>query len=71
MIYFDTNCHQPKVTVLKQKVPQEDETNKQRQHPCSSNWSDYLHAADDTDNESTDQTEPLTDPNQPTTSTGT
>ena len=35
------------------------------------NWSDYLHVADNTDNESMDQTEPPTDPNQPTTSTGT
>ena len=33
----------------------------------------YLHVKDDTDNESPNQTEPLTevDPNQPTTSTGT
>ena len=37
----------------------------------SFNYSDYLHVEDDTDNESTDQAEPLTDPNQPTTSTGT
>ena len=59
------------MTVIKQNAPQDDETNKQRQSPCSSNWSDYLHVADNTDNESTDQTEPPTDPNQPTTSTGT
>ena len=52
-------------------MPQENETNKQRQSHCSSNWSDYLHVADDTDNESMDQTKPPTDPNQPTTSTGT
>ena len=42
-----------------------------RQSLCSSNWSDYLHVADDSENESMDQTEPTTDPNQPTTSTGT
>ena len=44
-----------------------------RQSPCPSYWSDYLHVEDDTDNESPDQTEPLTeaDPNQPTTSRGT
>ena len=59
------------MTVIEQNVSQDDEINKQSQAPCSSNWSDYLHVADDTDNESTDQTEPLTDPNQPTTSTGT
>ena len=59
------------MTVIEQNMPQEDKTNKQRQSPCSSNWSDYLHVADNTDNESMDQTEPLTDPNQPTTSTGT
>ena len=41
------------------------------QHPCPSNWSDYLHIEDDMDNGSPDQTEPLTDPNQPFTSTGT
>ena len=60
-----------KVTVIEQNILQEDETNKQRQSPCSSNWSDYLHVADDTDNKSMDQIEPLTDPNQPTMSTGT
>ena len=42
-----------------------------RQSPCSSNWSDYLHVEDDTDDEIMDQTETLTDPNQPTTLTGT
>ena len=68
---FAINCHQPKVTVVEQKMPQGNETNKQRQSPCSSNWNDYLHVADNTDNESMDQTEPPTDPNQPTTSTGT
>ena len=47
-----------------------DETNRQRQSPCSSNWSDHLHVEDDTDSESTGQAEPPTDPNQPTTSTG-
>ena len=68
---FATNCYQPKVTVIEQNVTQDDEINKQRLSPCSSNWSDYLHVADDTDNEITDQTEPLTDSNQLTTSTGT
>ena len=68
---FVTNCHQPKVTVIKQNMPQEDNANKQRQSPCSSYWSDYLHVADDTDNESMDQTELPTDPNQPITSRGT
>ena len=68
---FAANCHWPKVTVIEQNAPQDNEIDKQRQSPCSSNWSDYLHVADDTDNESMDQTEPLTDPNQPTTSTGT
>ena len=59
------------MTVIEPNVPQDNETNKQRQSPFSSNWSDYLHVTDNTDNESSDQTEPLTDPNQPTTSTGT
>ena len=66
---FAINCNRPKVTTIQQDTPQEDETN--RQSPCPSNWSDYLHVEDDTDNESPDQAEPQTDPNQPTTSTGT
>ena len=43
-----------------------------RQSPCPSNWSDYLHVENDTDNDSQDQTEPPTeaDPDQPTTSRG-
>ena len=56
-----------KVTVVKQQTPQEDDTNRETQSPCPSNWSDYLHVADDTDDESMDQTEQPT--NQPTTST--
>ena len=66
---FAINCNQPNVTTIEQDAPQEDETN--RQSPCPSNWSNYLHVKDDMDNESPDQAEPLTDPNQPTTSTGT
>ena len=37
---FATNCHRPKVTVIEQNAPQDDEINKQRQSPCSFNWSD-------------------------------
>ena len=66
---FAVNCHQPKVTVVEQKMPQDNDTNRQIQSPCPSNWSNYLHVADDTDNEYTDQTEQPTD--QPMTSTGT
>ena len=66
---FATNCHRPKVTVVKQPTPQEDDNNRQTQSPCPSNWSDYLHVADDTDDKNTEQTEQPT--NQPTTSTGT
>ena len=66
---FAINCYRPKVTTIVQDTPQEDDSN--RQSPCPSNWSDYLHFKDDMDNESLDQTEPPTDPNQPTTSTGT
>ena len=65
---FAINCNRPKVTTIEQNTPQEDKTN--RQSSCPSNWSDYLHIEDDMDNESIDQAEPLTDPNQPTTSTG-
>ena len=66
---FAMNCHQPKVTVVKQQTPQEDDNNRQTQSPCPSNWSDYLHMADNTDDENMEQTEQPTD--QPTTSTGT
>ena len=66
---FAINCNRQKVTTIEPNAPQEDETN--RQSPYPSKWSDYLHVKDDTDNESTDQAQPLTDPNQPTTSTGT
>ena len=59
------------MTAIEQNAPQDDETNRQRQSPCPSNWSDYLHVRDDTDNKSTDQAEPLIDPYQPITSTGT
>ena len=68
---FAINCNKPKVNTIEQNTPQEDGPN--RQSPCPSNWSDYLHVEDDIDNESPDQAEPPTevDPNQPTTSTGT
>ena len=66
---FAANSHQPKITVVEQQTPQEDDNNKQTQSPCPSNWSDYLHMADDTDDENTEQTEQPT--GQPTTSTGT
>ena len=66
---FAANSHQPKVTVVEQQTPQEDDNNRQTQSPCPSNWSDYLHVADDTDDKNTEQTEQPTD--QPTTLTGT
>ena len=55
--------------MVKQQTPQEDYINRQIQSPCPSNWSDYLHIADNTDDENMDQTEQPT--NQPTTSTST
>ena len=66
---FAINCNKPKVNTIEQDTPQEDGPT--RQSPCPSNWSDYLHVEDDTDNESSDQAEPPNNPNQPTTSTGT
>ena len=66
---FGINSYQPKLTVIEQENPQDEEPNRQIQSLCPSNWSDYLHVEDDTDNKSTDKTEPLTD--QLTTSTGT
>ena len=66
---FGINSYQPKLTVIEQENPQDEEPNRQNQSPCPSNWSDYLHVEDDTDNESTNKTEPQTD--QLTTSTGT
>ena len=70
VINFPINCNKPKVNTIEQDTPQEDGPN--RQSLCPSNWSDYLHVKDDTDNESPDQTEAPTevDSNQPTTSTG-
>ena len=59
------------MTTIEQNTPQDDKTNRQRQSSFPSNWSDKLHVENDTDNESTDQRDPLTDPNQPTTSLGT
>ena len=45
---FAVNSYTPKVTVIKQQTPQEgNDENRQTQSPCLSNWSDYLHAADD------------------------
>ena len=46
-------------------------TNRQSQSPCPSNWSDYLHIEDDTDDENSNQAEPLANNSQPSTSTGT
>ena len=67
---FATNSHWPKVTVVEQQTPQEDnDNNRQTKSPCPSNWSDYLHVEDDTNDENTEQTEQPTD--QPTTLTGT
>ena len=55
---FAINCHQPKVKMVEQDVPQDNKINTQRQSPCSSNWNDYLHVEDDIDNESTCQADP-------------
>ena len=67
---FAVNSNKPKVNTIEQDTSPENESN--RQSPCPSNWSDYRHVKNDTDNKSPDQTEPPTevDPNQPTTSTG-
>ena len=68
---FAMKSYQPKVTVVKQQTPQEDndDNNRQTQSPYPSNWSDYLHIEDDTNDENMEQTEQPTD--QPTTSTST
>ena len=67
---FAANSYQPKVTVVEQQTPQEDnDENRQTQSPCPSNWSDYLHIEDDTNDKNMEQTEQPTD--QPTTFTGT
>ena len=64
------NSYRPKVTVVEQQTPQEDkDNNRQTQSSCPSNWSDYLHVEDDTNDESMKQTIQPTD--QPTTLTGT
>ena len=68
---FAINCNRPKVTTVEQNAPQEVKTKRQSQSPCPSNWSDYLHIEDDTDDENSNQAEPPTDNSQPLTSTGT
>ena len=67
---FAVNSNKPKVNTIEQDTSLENEPN--RQNPCPTYWSDYLHVENDTDNESPDQTEPPTevDPKQPSTSTG-
>ena len=54
-----------------ENTPQEVEPS--GQSPCPSNWNDYLHVKNDTDDKGAEQTEPLTDvnPDQPTTLQGT
>ena len=49
---FAINCNKPKVNTVEQDTPQENESN--RPCPCPSNWSDYIHVKDDTDNGSPD-----------------
>ena len=67
---FAVNTYQPKVAVIEQQTLQEDnDNNRQTQSLCPSNWSDYLHIEDDTNEENTEQTDQPTD--QPTTLTGT
>ena len=51
---FAVNSYTPKVTVVEQQTPQEDnDDNRQTQSPCPSNWSDYLHIEDDTNDKNT------------------
>ena len=64
---FAINCNRPKVTTIEQEPPQETS----RQSPCPSIWSDYLHVEDYTDDENVDPAETMTEPSQPSTSTGT
>ena len=65
-----TNCNPPMVNTVEQDTPPE--AGPSRQSPCPSNWSNYLHVENYTNNESLDQTEPPTEvaPDQPTTSRG-
>ena len=67
---FATNCNCPQVNTVEDTPP---EAEPSRQSLCPSNWSDYLHMENDTDDESPEQIEPPTDvdPDQPTTSRGT
>ena len=58
---FGINSYQPKLTVIEQENPQDEEPNRQIQSLCPSNWSNYLHVEDDIDNDSTNKTEPPTD----------
>ena len=55
---FATNCNQPKVNTVEDTPP---EVGPSRQGSCPSNWSDYLHIENDTDDKSPEQTEPSTE----------
>ena len=46
---FATNCNWPKVNIVEDTPP---EAEPSRQSPCPSNWSDYLHIENDTEDES-------------------
>ena len=62
---FASNSYTPKVTVIEQQAPQENNDEKrQTQSPCPSSWSNYLlHIEDDTDDETQNkQTNLLTNP---------
>ena len=54
---FEINCNCPKVNTIEQDTQQD--VGPSRQSPRPSNWSDYLHVENDTNNEGQDQTEPL------------
>ena len=67
---FGVDSYRPRVTVIKQQTPQEDnDENRQIQSPCPSNWNDDLHVVDDTNDKNIEQTEKPID--QPITLTGT
>ena len=63
---YALNSYMPKVRVIEQLPPQENnDENRQTQSPCPSNWSDYLHIADNSsDDKNPKQTDQSTD--QPT-----
>ena len=71
---FALNCNRPEVKPIEQENQQDtqQDSGPSRQSPFPSNWSEYLHVEDNTDDEAQEKTERPTENNpEPSTSRGT